>query len=156
MQIAVALALMALGALMIWRRGRRVEPAPERLIVVDGTNVLFWDDNIARLATLQRVVKHLQVKGFAPVVFLDASSRHHIGDTSLSPHRFKQALGVTKNQIHVCPKGTEADSYILDFAQEHNVAVVTNDRFRDRPQAARNVRLIKGHFRGSKLVLKGL
>lgn len=157
MQIAIALALMLLGAVLIWRRRRLDTSPPEpRTIVVDGTNVLFWRDNRAQLATLQLVVRHLQSKGFAPVVFLDASSRHHIGDTSLGRRQFKQALGLTKPHVQICPKGTEADGFILDFAREHKVSVVTNDRFRDRPQAARNIRLIKGHFRGDRLVLKGL
>ena len=155
---AVALLGAVLLAAFIWlqRRKRQKPPRAARRIAVDGTNVLFWRDNTARLDTLARVLRHLQKRGFAPVVFLDASSRHHVGDTSLNEARFAAELGLPEEHIKVCPARTEADGYILAFAQEHKLAVVSNDRFRDRPQGARNVRLVKGRFDGTRLILKGL
>ena len=150
--------LGTLLAVLFWRR--RADKVPshraKRQIAVDGTNVLFWRDEVAQLATLQLVVRHLKQCGFDPVVFLDASSRHHIGDRSLNPQKFAHLLGVPQKRLMVCPKGTEADAFILEFAGKARVPVVSNDRFRDRPRAARNVILIRGRFNGKRPVLKGL
>lgn len=162
MQISNLTAIAILGVVLLlvflWlQRGPRPTVQPKRRqIAVDGTNVLFWRDEMAQLATLQIVLKRLRHDGFDPVVFLDASSRHHIGDKSLNERKFAQVLGLNQNRIMVVPKGTEADGFILEYAGQQKLAVVSNDRFRDRPVEARNVRLVKGHFQGNKLVLKNL
>ena len=150
--------LLGVAVLFLARRGRR-RTAPTRRkkqIAVDGTNVLFWKDEVARLPTLKRVVSRLQREGFDPVVFLDASSRHHLGDKSLNETKFAEQLGLPAKRIMVCPARTEADAFILEYAGLQNIAVVSNDRFRDRPQEARNIRLVKGRFQGDKLILKNL
>ncbi len=138
------------------RRSTTSPPITAKQIAVDGTNVLFWKDELAQLSTLKQVVQRLQREGFDPVVFLDASARHHLGDRSLNEARFAKHLGLCTNRIMVCPAKTEADVLILEYAGKQNIAVVSNDRFRDRPQAARNIRLVKGRFEGRKLVLKNL
>ncbi len=150
--------LAALLLIAFRRRGRSKTPkAPKaRQIAVDGTNVLFWKDEVALLSTLKKVVARLRHEGFDPVVFLDASSRHHLGDKSLNEVRFADCLGLTTNRIMVCPARTEADAFILEYAGQQKIAVVSNDKFRDRPKEARNIRLVKGRFEGEKLVLKNL
>jgi ribonucleotide monophosphatase NagD (HAD superfamily) len=155
-------ALIVLGGVLlvvfVWLRVRsRKAPArAARQIAVDGTNVLFWRDETALLSTLQTVLKRLRHEGFDPVVFLDASSRHHVGDRSLNERKFAHLLGLDHDHIMVVPAGTEADAFILEYAGKRKLAVVSNDRFRDRPRAARNIRLVKGRFEGKRLVLKGL
>lgn len=74
----------------------------------------------------------------------------------MSPERFADMLMLDKDRIMVCPAGTEADAFILDYAQSEKLGVVSNDRFRDRPREARDVRLFKGRFDGDRLILKGL
>ncbi|MGJ8543999.1 MAG: NYN domain-containing protein [Sulfitobacter sp.] len=137
-------------------RSPKTSRAKNPNIVIDGTNVMFWRDETAQIATLQMVVNQLRQKGFTPMVFLDASSRHHMGDTSYNEAKFAQSLGLPRTQVTVCPAKTEADAFILEYAQPRKLPVVTNDNFRDRPQAARNVRLIHGHFQGQRPVLKNL
>lgn len=162
MQISNLTALAILGVVLLlvflWlQRGPGKAPrSSKRQIAVDGTNVMFWRNETAQLATLQIVLKRLRHEGFDPVVFLDASSRHHVGDKSLNERKFAQVLGLTENRIMVVPKGTEADAFILEYAGAQKLAVVSNDRFRDRPREARNIRLVKGRFEGNRLVLKNL
>lgn len=156
--IAIGILAAVLVAIFGWlQRGSAGKPPKKpRQIVIDGTNVMFWRNEVAQLATLQLVLKRLRQEGLDPVVFLDASTRHHIKDRSMNEKKFARALGVTKNNLMIAPKGTEADQFLLEFAQSQKLSVVSNDRFRDRPDAARNVKLIKGRFEGEKLVLKGL
>ena len=154
--LAAAMAVVFLLVSLRRREGRRrAAPAAPR-IVVDGTNVMFWHDNVARLETLQKVVDALRDGGFDPVVFLDASSRHHIGDRTMSPARFARALGIADNRLMVCPARTEADAYLLAFARDEGLPVVSNDRFRDRRSTANRLRLVRGRFRGARPVLDGL
>ena len=91
--------ILALGA----RLGKSRPPAQDRTapqdpqpdsqeIVIDGTNVLYWDGEQAELSTLCIVVDDLRRRGYAPFVFLDASSRHHLNDTSLTEKSFAKAL----------------------------------------------------------------
>lgn len=124
-------------------------------VVIDGTNVMFWDGE-ADLRTLRAVVDKLRAKNLSPFVFLDASSRHHLGDKSLNQNGFAKALGVTRDQIMVCPAQTEADAFLLKFAKENSMPVVSNDRFGDRAAQAKGLKLIKGVIAGGKPVLQGL
>lgn len=126
-----------------------------REIVVDGTNVMYWNGD-ADLDTLRGVVAYLAGKGLAPIVFLDASSRHHLGDKSLNEKGFANALGLPRDRVMVCPAQTEADAFILKFAKEQDLPVVSNDRFGDRAQQAKGLKLIKGVYTRGKPILEGL
>ena len=157
--ISIVVLAAVLLAVYGWLRRRTVTAPPRkatRQIAIDGTNVLFWRDEVAQLQTLRVVVDHLRYQGIDPVIFLDASSRHHIGDKSLDEQKFARALGVPQKRVMVCPARTEADAFILQYAGEHKLPVVSNDRFRDRPREARNIRLIRGRFNGDRPILKGL
>jgi hypothetical protein len=124
-------------------------------VVIDGTNVMYWDGQ-ADLRTLQIVVDKLVGKNLAPHVFLDASSRHHLGDKSLDQISFAAALGLHRNQVTVCPAQTEADAFLLKFAKDNSMPVVSNDRFGDRAALAKGLKLVKGVIAGGKPVLQGL
>lgn len=124
-------------------------------VVVDGTNVIYWDGE-ADLRTLRRVVDHLRAKNLMPHVFLDASTRHHLGDKSLDAAGFAEALGLARDRVVVCPAQTEADAFLLKFAKDHNLPVVSNDRFGDRAVQAKGLKLVKGVMAGGKPVLQGL
>ncbi|NNE53910.1 MAG: hypothetical protein HKN30_16095 [Sulfitobacter sp.] len=126
-----------------------------REIVIDGTNVMYWDGE-ADLRVLRSVVDYLKAKEFAPYVFLDASSRHHLKDKSLDEARFSKALGLPKKRVMVCPAKTEADAFILRFASEEGLPVVSNDRFGDRAHQAQGLKLIKGIFADGRPILEGL
>lgn len=151
------LALILIGLLTRKAKAPTKPAKPNRgQIAVDGTNVLFWDRERAKLPTLRRVIKALEVKGFDVVVFLDASTRHHLGDRSLNEAKFAQVLGLQQNRVMVVPKGTEADQFILEYAGKQKIPVISNDKFRDRPAARRNVRVHHGSFDGKRVRLSGL
>lgn len=159
---AAGLALLA--ALYLARRQTRAAApvaAPRRAkkgapgIVVDGTNVMFWDGE-ADLRVLRAVVDHLKARGLAPHVFLDASSRHHLGERELDEGGFARRLGLPKGRVMVCPAGTEADAFLLKFARAEGLAIVSNDRFADRAGQRRGLRLVKGVFAGGRPILEGL
>lgn len=135
------------------KSGKSRKPSSE--VVIDGTNVMYWDGE-ADLRTLRSVVDQLRSKGKYPFVFLDASSRHHLKDPSLDERGFAKALGLKRDRIMVCPARTEADAFILKYAREHRLPVVSNDRFGDRAQQAKGLKLIKGGVAGGKPILEGL
>ncbi len=135
------------------QKTHRKKDQPE--VVIDGTNVMYWDGE-ADLRTLRRVVDMLRAKNLLPYVFLDASSRHHLGDKSLNTVSFAAALGLKKDRVMVCPAQTEADTFILKFAKEHSLPVVSNDRFGDRAAQAKGLKLIKGVIANGKPILHGL
>jgi len=128
----------------------------QKEIVIDGTNVMYWDDNAPALSTLRSTVTYLKKRDYLPFVFLDASSRHHLGDRSLDAAGFAHALALHPSRVVVCPAGTEADVFILKFAREHDLPVLSNDRFGDRKQQVRGIKLVKGVFANGKPILDGL
>jgi hypothetical protein len=110
---------------------RRADPpVPPNAIVVDGSNVMHWGGDPSALV-LGRVVKELQNKGYAPVVIFDASVGYRLGNSYMGPPQLATLMSVPQDHIYVVGKGVVADEVILDFAREHRLRVVTNDRYRD-------------------------
>ena len=130
------------------------QPGVHGDVVIDGTNVLYWGGD-PDIQTLRAVVDQLLAKGLRPFVFLDASSRHHLGDTSLNEKGFAKALGLARSHVTVCPAKTEADEFILAFAKKRGLPVVSNDRFGDRAKQAKGLKMIKGVVAGGKPMLQG-
>lgn len=98
--------------------------------IIDGSNVAYsTEGGSARLANIRLVMAKLQEEGFEPIVFADAALRHQIDD-----ERAYEEL-VDAGTIRQAPAGTDADYFILSFAEELDAAVVSNDRFRDREAA---------------------
>ena len=70
-------AVILLGAALLGRRllrwwsRRRAGQAP--WIAVDGSNVLYWQDDIPSLQTVRRVVDALKSRNLRPVVWFDAN-----------------------------------------------------------------------------------
>ncbi len=135
---------------------RKPANSPGRRIVVDGTNVMFWDGEDAELDTLRIVISYLKQREISPIVFLDASSRHHLKDKSLTEKGFARALGVSQRQVCVCPAGSEADVFILKFAKSEGLPILSNDRYGDRSQQAKGIKLVKGVITSGRPILDGL
>ena len=98
-----------------------------RVVLVDGSNVAFSSEG--EKAVLQNILKvrdRLVAEGFEPVVVVDAALRHKIDD-EVTYERL-----VDEGVIKQAPAGTEADYFILSFAEELDASVVSNDRFKDR------------------------
>lgn len=162
-----AAVLCVLLSALVARQLSAQAPAPQRTtaksakkgqreIVIDGTNVMYWQDNTADLDTLKSVVEYLKSKDILPYVFLDASSRHHLGESSLDEKGFARRLGLHPGRVMVCPAQTEADAFILKFARQEGLPILSNDRFGDRAKKAKGLKLIKGVMANGKPLLNGL
>jgi hypothetical protein len=109
-------------------------PKPEALrqnhsnvVLVDGSNVAFSSDGQkAVLRNILTIRDRLVGDGFQPIVVVDAALRHKIDD-ELGYERL-----VDEGVIKQAPAGTDADYFILSFAEELNASIVSNDRFKDR------------------------
>ena len=134
--------------------------ASARPILVDGSNVMHWQNEVPQIATVRIVVDALEARGFHPGVVFDANVGYKIGDRYQDDAAIARMLGLTENQVLVVPKGTPADPCLLQTARDLGARVVTNDRYRDWAEAHPEVRtpgfLIRGGFRDGSLWLDDL
>lgn len=97
------------------------------VVLVDGSNVAHSSEGeAARLANIIAVRDKLVEEGLEPIIVVDAALRHQIDD-----ERGFERL-VEGGTIRQAPAGTDADYFLLEFAEEFDASIVTNDRFRDR------------------------
>jgi hypothetical protein len=136
---------------------RAIPRARPAWIVVDGSNVLHWEDETPALATVGRVVGELKGRGFVPVVWFDAKVGYKIGDRYMGPDRLARALDLPSRQVYVAPKGTPADPLLLQDASSLEARVVTNDRYRDwvddHPRVVEPGFLVRGRLRNGAVSL---
>jgi hypothetical protein len=168
------LGLILLGA-DAWRRrsgvsgrSRRKRPpvatrSPSKggeAVLVDGSNVIYWQDNTPQLAPLLQVVQDLSSRGLKPGVVFDANVGYKLSGKFLGERDLSRLLSLPRAQILVVPKGTQADSFLLETARDQKALIVTNDRFRDwvdrYPEVAQQGRLVTGGIRDGQIWLKGL
>lgn len=141
-------------------RGRRPTRTtkPRRQVIVDGSNVMHWQDNTPQLATLKAVIEHLMQQGLTPGVVFDANAGYKISDQYYHHDAFARMLGLPADQVLVVPKGTPADAYLLEAARLFQAPVVSNDRFRDWqeefPEVALPGHVIRGGFRDGAMWLE--
>lgn len=117
-------------------------------ILVDGSNVLFWDSESPQIATVFAVVRNLEAQGFHPGVIFDASVGYRIGTRYQDDAELAQLLALPLADVLVVPKGTVADEYLLNAARDMKVRIVTNDRYREWaetfPEVRQPGRLVQG------------
>ena len=162
------LALLALLLLLLWRgrRGKATGPTGERkgratrrglLAVVDGSNVMHWQDNSPGFAAVSQVVHLLERRGYRVGVIFDANAGYKLAGRFLNDAEFGRHLGIGKDNVMVVPKGTQADPYLLRYATETKAVVISNDRFRDwladYPDMAAAGRLVRGGMRDGQVWL---
>jgi hypothetical protein len=155
--LGVVLALLVLvGTLRrVPRRkvARRKVASRKAWIVVDGSNVMHWQDETPRIATVQAVVQELTRRGFAPGVVFDANAGYKLEGRYLGPRDLARRLGLPEDQVMVVPKGTPADPWLLSAARQFGARVVSRDRFRDwaadHPEVNQPGFLIRGGYRDS-------
>lgn len=121
--VAAFAALILLVA--AWLRPRRA------WIVLDGSNVMYWQDEVPKLATVRLVLAEVQSLGFTPVVWFDANAGYLLSDRYMGPVAIARALELPRRRVFVAPKGTPADPLLLEGAARLGARVITNDRFRD-------------------------
>ena len=127
----VAWGIAAVLLIAVLAQLRRVLRRPVRWIVVDGSNVMFWDGNTAKADTLAKVAAHLETQGFRPVIWFDANAGYKLAGRYEGAARLARRIGVARNRVLVAAKGQPADPLVLDGARQLGARVVSNDRFRD-------------------------
>lgn len=135
------------------RRGK----LPREQIILDGSNVMHWQDEIPSIHTLREVLAHLTAQGFEPGVVFDANAGYLLFDKYLHDGAFSKALNLPTDRVMVVPKGTPADPIILTAARDLGARIVSNDRYRDWardfPEITAPGHLIEGGYRDGKLWL---
>jgi hypothetical protein len=100
--------------------------AKKSVIVVDGANVAYIEESKGgepKVSNLVAVRQALEKRGYEPVIIVDASLRHQVDD----PDQL-EAL-IEDQKIRQAPAGTDADYFILQFAEQKDALVVSNDEF---------------------------
>lgn len=149
--LVVGLVLVLRAVLPRLRRRRR------RWILLDGSNILYWNGNSPRIDTLRMVVRAIEARGFDPCVVFDANAGYVISGAYRDDRALAAQIALPPEQVMVVPRGTVADRFILAAARDLQARVVSNDRFRDWagefPEIREADRLIRGGFRANRLWL---
>ena len=128
------------------RHNKKAKP----YIVIDGSNVMNWKDNMHRIETLREVIRHVEALGYTPGVVFDANAGYKISGKYQHDYSLARLVGLPQDQVFVVPKGNPADPFLLESARDLRARIVTNDRFRDwadqYPEAQTAGQLIKGHY----------
>ncbi|WP_376871734.1 hypothetical protein [Albirhodobacter sp. R86504] len=111
------------------------------LVLVDGSNVIHWRMNegldlAPSLAPLLDVIAQLKADNIGAGVIFDATAGYKLHDRFIGHDEFAMMIPDAED-IFVVPKGTNADDYLIDMAMHENLRIISNDRFRDHPNAKR-------------------
>lgn len=102
----------------------------DNTILVDAANVAFTNHNEPHakgsVENILAMRKTLEDLGYHPIFIADASLKYEIDD----PHKLNQLE--QSGQIKQAPAGTQADYFLLAYAKQQNLPIVSNDEFRDR------------------------
>jgi Zc3h12a-like Ribonuclease NYN domain len=129
-------------------------------ILVDGSNVMHWEDNTPHIEPVRRVVAVLKAQGLDPGVVFDANAGWKLMGRYLGETELGKILDLPPDQVLVVPKGSPADPWLLTTARDFGARIVTNDRFRDwaeaHPEVDRPGFLVRGSLSGSGVWLEGM
>lgn len=129
----------------------------KKTAVIDGSNVMHWDGEVARLAPLRDVIAALKAKGYQPGIIFDANAGYKLADRYLDDRDFAKLLKLPNDRVLVVAKGEPADPTILSAARDMGGKVVSDDRFRDwageYPEVTEPGHLIRGGYRDGALWL---
>jgi hypothetical protein len=98
------------------------------VVVIDGANVAYEERSAGgkpKLSNLLKVRRELEERGFEAVIIVDASLKYGIDDQA------QLETLIRSQQIRQVPAGTDADYFIIQFADQLDARVVTNDRYKD-------------------------
>lgn len=100
-------------------------------IILDGSNVMHWQDGAPSLVPVVAAVLALEARGFTVGVIFDANAGYKIQDRYQDDRDMARQLSLPEDRVLVVPKGVPADQDILTAARDLGARVVTNDRYRD-------------------------
>lgn len=128
-----------------------------RWVVIDGSNVLYWQGESPSLGAVSAVLGEVRKAGLTPVVWFDANVGYKVGESYMNPSELARRLGISRKQVRVAPKGSPADPLLLQEAAKLGTGVVTNDRYRDWvasfPSVAEPGVLVRGRLEGGAVKL---
>ena len=100
----------------------------KKTVVIDGANVAYEERSAGgkpKLSNLLKVRREMEEHGLEAVIIVDASLKYDIDDQEQLEKLIKS------QQVRQVPAGTDADYFIIQFAEQFNARVVTNDRYKD-------------------------
>ncbi len=160
--LAIVLGLMALWvAAGIVQRGLArlfgfAKPKP--VIVVDGSNVMHWQNDVPSVKSLTLVLSDLTARGFAPHVYFDANVGYKLFNRAIDRGDLALQLDLRPSQITLVPSRTPADPLLIAHAIKAGVRVVSNDRFMDWREQFPQIRdrgfLVPGRVKGEQVELR--
>jgi hypothetical protein len=143
--------ICAIIAVVLWRLGYEPQDDDPRIILVDGSNVMFWRDNEPDLTTLKSVIGQIGAKGYDAGVVFDANVGYKLEGKFRGNLPMARKLGLKPGQVVVVDKGEPADRTILSVARDLNARILSNDRFRDWqdsfPEVTEPGRILRGGYR---------
>jgi hypothetical protein len=146
-----------------WRHPPEKGLKPQRdrnWILVDGSNVMHWEDNTPQIEPVRRVVAALKARGLDPGVVFDANVGWKLVGRHLGEDELGRILELPADQVLVVPKGSPPDPWLLTTARDFGARIVTNDRFQDwaeeHPEVAEPGFLIRGSVAGDGVWLEGM
>ena len=153
-EIGLGLALTLIWIALELRRRRR---KAQRLIVLDGSNVMHWHEGTPKIETVIEVLRKLESLGFTPGVVFDANVGYKVLGRYLGDKGLARRLQLPPERVLVVSKGTPADPVILAAARKMGAPIVTNDRYsdwaEDHPEVRTPGQLIRGGYRSGQLWL---
>ena len=100
-----------------------------KIYIVDGANVAFeikTADNKAKFSNIKTLINSLEAQNIKNYIILcDKALRYKIDDKE------EYFTYVNDNRITETPAGTQADSFILQYAREKDAYIISNDQFKD-------------------------
>ena len=103
----------------------------KEVIVIDGANVAYEERSAGgkpKLSNLLKVKRELEERGCEALIIVDASLKYDIDDQT------QLETLIRSQQVRQVPAGTDADYFIIQFADQLDARVVTNDRYKDYAQ----------------------
>ena len=100
----------------------------KKVVVIDGANVAYEERSAGgkpKLSNLLKVRRELEGRGCEAVIIVDASLKYDIDDQE------QLETLIQSQQVRQVPAGTDADFFIIQFADQLDALMVTNDRYRD-------------------------
>ncbi len=124
-------------------------------VLVDGSNIAFFvrnEQKKAKIDTLEILIKYIkkisEEYGIEYQVITDASLKYRIDNRNKLENYYKCG------EIIDCPKGVQADDFLIEYAKRYpdNTVIISNDCFRDYD--TKGLQLIKFGLIFNDVILK--
>lgn len=146
-------------AVVLWVRAVvRARRAGRDLVLIDGSNVMHWNNGTPDITVVRQVATALEAQGRRVVVMFDANAGYKLTNRYMNAAALARAMGLNARNVVVSPKGKPADGLLLQIARDQDAPIITNDRFRDWheafPHCTQPGRLIHGGYRNGAPYLR--